>query len=92
MTSLLLSNTSPCIIVFLVSGANTTPPPLIPLAAAAPVGSLIELDEAEAEVEAVGVEERSRPDKMEGKLEVKLGYKCATCSVVSLQTREFTSR
>jgi len=30
MTSLLLSNTKPCIIVFLVSGANMTPPPLIP--------------------------------------------------------------
>ena len=64
ITSLLLSKTRPCIIVFLVSGAKTTPPPLIPLAAA--VGSLLLLTRCvEVEVEAeLGAEDSNNPDKI----------------------------
>ena len=74
ITSLLLSKTKPCIIVFLVSGANMTPPPLIPdpSCPTPPPFALLVL--------AVGaaVELNNNPLNTPGKLPVKVGYKCAT--------------
>lgn len=69
ITSLLLNKTKPCIIVFLVSGVNCTPPPLIP--AVAPAFPPTFKDD----VEAAGAEANNKPDKIEGNSPVTVGYK-----------------
>lgn len=72
MTSRLLNSTNPCIMVFLVSGPNMTPPPLIP---AAPPAFAVGFRE---EVEAAGADDNKSPERIVGRPEVRVGYKCAT--------------
>lgn len=62
ITSRRRKRTNPCIMVFLVSGPRTTPPPLTP-ALAAPVEADVGCREA---VAAAGADDSSNPDNVEG--------------------------